>query len=225
MIPYTHYQFPFEKILIRPDFRLLSYLDMSLPLQKTFCGAHSLSDIDLVSSNIQLLDVCNFDQLPSLKRLSLMDNPLYCSCSMFYLKYGDIYRLLLNKVYDDDNQIDTNLEQWLKPELRRHIDMAYIRGDLRRPPIEFSLFSRCAQPTEWKGLELVNITHVSKLCHQEWEAIENSCQTYCDQHDRTITTSNKLTTINPVIINRSTSFAVNFHVTIVILTSFILYCI
>ena len=44
-------------------------------------------------------------QIPSLRRLYLMNNPLDCTCDLFYLKYGDVYRILSI----EENQFDQML--------------------------------------------------------------------------------------------------------------------
>ena len=152
-------------------------------LQRTFCRARSLLEIDLVGTQLQTLDVCTYDQLPSLRRLYLMNNPLDCTCDLFYLKYGDIYRVLLtdgNGIDRTRTNIDTYLDRWIaRPELRRHLEIAHARGDFHRLPIELSLFARCATPHQWNGREINNITGVYELCQQRWSRIEQECGRYC----------------------------------------------
>lgn len=161
--------------------------DSTPKLQRTFCQAYSLVEIDLVSTKIHSLDICTYDQIPSLRRLYLMNNPLHCTCDLFYLKYGDIYRLLLtdgNGIDRVHSDIDTYLDRWIsRPELRRHLEKAYAHGDFYRLPIELSLFARCATPTEWSGREIDNITGIFTKCQQRWSYIEQECQNYC-QLDR-----------------------------------------
>ncbi|CAF1262767.1 unnamed protein product [Adineta ricciae] len=160
--------------------------DSTHSLQRTFCRAHSLIEIDLVSTHLRTLDVCTYDQLPSLRRLYLMNNPLHCSCDLFYLKYGDIYRVL---VTDDNENIDLYLDRWIsRPELRRHLEKSHARGDFHRLPIELSLFARCATPKQWFGREVGNISGIFTQCQQRWLMIEEECHNYC-QFDTTSSTS------------------------------------
>ncbi|CAF0881619.1 unnamed protein product [Adineta steineri] len=161
-------------------------------LQQTFCHAHSLVEIDLVSTNLRTLDVCTYDQLPSLRRLYLMNNPLDCTCDLFYLKYGDIYRVLLtdenglDRIHPD---IDVYLDRWIsRPELRRHLEKSHARGDFHRLPIELSLFARCATPEQWYDREIGNISGIFTQCQQRWFTIQEECQNYC-QLDNEIQTS------------------------------------
>lgn len=152
-------------------------------LQRTFCQAHSLVEIDLVSTQIHSLDVCTYDQIPSLRRLYLMNNPLDCSCDLFYLKYGDVYRVLLTDGNGFDRihaDVDGYLDRWItRPELRRHLEKSNARGDFHRFPIELSLFARCATPKAWSGREIDNITGVFSQCQERWSIIEEQCQNYC----------------------------------------------
>ncbi|CAF1575786.1 unnamed protein product, partial [Adineta steineri] len=116
--------------------------------------------------------------------LYLMNNPLHCTCDLFYLKYGDIYRLLSNNKNEIDNEqyanIDIYLNRWVsKLELRRHLEKAHERGDFYRFPIELSSFARCATPKKWHKYEINNITGIYKQCRHRWLAIEHDCQNYC----------------------------------------------
>ncbi|CAF0724388.1 unnamed protein product [Rotaria sordida] len=192
-------------------------------LQRTFCHAHSLIEIDLVSTHLRSLDICTYDQIPSLRRLYLMNNPLHCSCDLFYLKYGDIYRVLLtdgNGIDRVHTDIDTYLDRWIsRPELRRHLEKAYTRGDFYRLPIELSLFARCATPKQWSGREIGNITGIFTQCQQRWSNIEQECQNYC-QLDKKLQIS--MTTIK-----HTSSGSIHFNLFVVrlyfILLTFFLY--
>lgn len=168
-------------------------------LQRTFCQANSLIEIDLVSTNLRSLDVCTYDQIPSLRRLYLMNNPLHCTCDLFYLKYGDIYRILLKDGNGFDRQhtdIDLYLDRWIsRIELRRHLEKAYLHGEFHRLPIELSLFARCATPKQWFGKEIGNITGVFTQCQQRWSMIEHECQNYC-QLNVNIRNSTRINNIN-----------------------------
>jgi hypothetical protein len=145
-------------------------------LKQTFCGVHSLIEIDLVSTNIHSLDICTYHQIPSLRRLYLMNNPLDCTCDLFYLKYGDVYRLLSI----EENNIDIYLNRWIsRPELRRHLEKAFIQGDISRLPIDLSSFARCTTPEQWNGYEIENITGIYSECRYRWLNIEEECQNYC----------------------------------------------
>jgi hypothetical protein len=170
-------------------------------LKRTFCRAPSLIEIDLVSTHLRSLDVCTYDQIPSLRRLYLMNNPLHCTCDLFYLKYGDIYRVLLTdgNGFDRINtDIDAYLDRWIsRIELRRHLEKSYARGDFHRLPIELSLFARCATPKQWSGREISNITGIFTQCQQRWSTIQQECLNYC-QLDNEIPTST-------IIINNSSS--------------------
>ena len=164
--------------------------DTNENLQRTFCQAHSLVEIDLVSTQLRSLDVCTYDQIPSLRRLYLMNNPLHCSCDLFYLKYGDVYRVLLtdgnglDRIHTD---VDGYLDRWIsRPELRRHLEKSQARGDFHRFPIELSLFARCATPKSWSGREIDNITGVFSQCQERWSIIEEQCQNYCQLETKTI---------------------------------------
>lgn len=169
--------------LRRNHFQMMFNNHSNSSLKRSFCGAKSLIEIDLVNTNIHSLDVCTYHQIPSLRRLYLMDNPLDCTCDLFYLKYGDLYRLLLDNENDLDQKnvnIDIYLNRWIsRPELRRHLEDAYTRGDLYRLPIELSLFARCTTPQEWNGYELDNITDIYNRCRHRWFAIQQECQNYC----------------------------------------------
>jgi len=169
--------------LRRNHFQTIFNKNSNYSLQRTFCGARSLVEIDLVSSNIHSLDICSYYQISSLRRLYLMNNPLDCTCELFYLKYGDIYRLLLddgNGIDQTDSNIDTYLSRWIsRPELRRHLEKAHERGDFYRLPIELSLFARCATPKEWNGYEIDNITGIYRQCRHRWLTIEDECRNYC----------------------------------------------
>ena len=167
--------------------------DSKARLKRTFCGARSLNEIDLISSQIRSLDTCTYSQLSSLRRLYLMNNPLHCTCDLLYLKYGDIYRVLLvdgNGIDQSHTNIDKYLNRWItRPELRRHLERAYARGDFTRLPVELSLFARCATPNRWSGHEVDNITQVYGQCQHRWTDIEQECQNYCqsdDHHNMTI---------------------------------------
>ena len=145
-------------------------------LTRTFCGTRSLNEIDLVSTNIQSLDICTYHQIPSLRRIYLMNNPLDCTCDLFYLKYGDIYRVI-DQTYSN---VDMYLNRWIsRPELRRHLEKAHARGDFSHLPIELSLFARCATPNQWNGYEIDNITGIYNQCRNRWEIIEQECRNYC----------------------------------------------
>ncbi len=185
--------------------------DLHHSLQRTFCHARSLVEIDLVSTQLRSLDVCTYDQIPSLRRLYLMNNPLHCSCDLFYLKYGDIYRVLLTDGNGFDRlstDIDAYLDQWiLRPELRRHLEKANARGDFHRLPIELSLFARCATPKQWSGREISNITGIFAQCQERWSNIEQECQNYC-QLDNEIDTST-------IIINSSSSRSNQYNLLLV----------
>ena len=89
-----------------------------------------------------------------------MNNPLDCTCDLFYLKYGDLYRLLSR----DGNDLD----RWIsRPELRKHLERAFIYGDLSRLPIDLSSLARCSTPLKWHDYEVNkyyrNISSMSKL--------------------------------------------------------------
>ncbi|CAF2335238.1 unnamed protein product [Rotaria sp. Silwood2] len=187
-------------------------------LQRTFCRAHSLIEIDLVSTHLRSLDVCTYDQIPSLRRLYLMNNPLHCTCDLFYLKYGDIYRVLLtdgNGIDRVHTDIDTYLDRWIsRPELRRHLDKAHARGDFYRLPIELSLFARCATPKQWFGREIGNITGIFTQCQQRWSYIQKECQNYC-QLDKEIEIS--MTTMKNI-----SSGSIQFNLSFVRLYSILL---
>jgi hypothetical protein len=148
-------------------------------LKRTFCGTRSLIEIDLVSTNIHSLDICTYHQISSLRHLYLMNNPLDCTCDLFYLKYGDIYRVLsINE--NEVDQIDIYLNRWIsRPELRRHLERAFIHGDLSRLPIDLSSFARCQTPKQWNGYEIDNITGIYRQCRHRWLAIEEECRNYC----------------------------------------------
>ena len=164
-------------------------------LQRTFCQAHSLVEIDLVSTQIRSLDVCTYDQIPSLRRLYLMNNPLHCSCDLFYLKYGDVYRVLLTDGNGFDRMhtdVDGYLDRWIsRPELRRHLEKSNSQGDFHRFPIELSLFARCATPKIWAGREIDNITGIFSQCQERWSIIEEQCQNYCQLDSKNIHHSNR----------------------------------
>ncbi len=154
-----------------------NYLNSTL--KQTFCGTNSLIEIDLVSTNIHSLDICTYHQIPSLRRLYLMNNPLDCTCDLFYLKYGDVYRILSIEENEFD-QIDIYLNRWIsRPELRRHLEKAFTYGDLSRLPIDLSSFARCATPKQWSGYEIDNITGIYSQCRHRWLTIEQECQNYC----------------------------------------------
>jgi hypothetical protein len=150
-------------------------------LTRTFCGTRSLMEIDLVSTNIQSLDICTYHQISSLRRLYLMNNPLDCTCDLFYLKYGDVYRAIDGNGIDQTyKNIDLYLNRWIsRPELRRQLEKAHARGDFSHLPIELSLFARCATPTQWNGYEIDNITGIYNQCRQRWVVIEQECRNYC----------------------------------------------
>jgi hypothetical protein len=152
-------------------------------LKRTFCGTSSLIEIDLVSTNIHSLDICTYHQIPSLRRLYLMNNPLDCTCDLLYLKYGDIHRLLSVDENGFDQtyaNVDIYLNRWIsRVELRRHLEKAFLRGDLSRLPIDLSSFARCTTPKEWNGYEINNITGIYSQCRYRWLAIENECRDYC----------------------------------------------
>jgi hypothetical protein len=172
--------------LRRNNFQTL-LTDSEHSLQRTFCRANSLIEIDLVSTHLRSLDVCTYDQIPSLHRLYLMNNPLHCTCDLFYLKYGDVYRVLLTDGNGFDRvptDIDAYLDRWIsRSELRPHLEKSHIRGDFHRLPIELSLFARCATPKQWSGREISNITGIFKQCQQRWSNIEEECQNYCQLDD------------------------------------------
>ncbi|CAF1272798.1 unnamed protein product [Rotaria sp. Silwood1] len=159
------------------------YLNSNMILKQTFCGTKSLIEIDLVNTNLKTLDICTYHQIPTLRRLYLMNNPLDCTCDLFYLKYGDIYRLLINHLNNSDqiNQnMDIYLNHWIsRPELRRHLENAFIRGDIQRLPIELSLFARCQTPKQYNGYEIDNITGIYNQCIYRWIDIEQQCKNYC----------------------------------------------
>jgi hypothetical protein len=130
-----------------------------------------------------------------------MNNPLHCSCDLFYLKYGDIYRVLLtdgngfDRIHTD---IDSYLDRWIsRPELRRHLEKSNARGDFHRLPIELSLFARCATPKQWSGREIGNITGIFAQCQQRWSYIEQECQNYCQLNNEIDTST--------IIMNSSSS--------------------
>ncbi|CAF1529993.1 unnamed protein product, partial [Rotaria sordida] len=169
--------------LRRNFFQNQIYSNSNSTLTKTFCGANSLIEIDLVNTNINTLDICSYHQIPTLRRLYLMNNPLDCTCDLFYLKYGDIYRLLFvdsNDNYQTNINIDIYLNRWIsRPELRRHLENSFLRGDIHRLPIDLSLFARCQTPIEWNGYELYNITGIYNQCKYRWFHIEQQCNNYC----------------------------------------------
>ena len=188
-------------------------------LQRTFCGARALVELDLVSTHLRSLDVCTYDQVPSLRQLYLMNNPLDCTCDLFYLKYGDIYRVLLtdgNGVDREHTNIDRYLDRWItRPELRRHLEISYERGDFHRLPIELSLFARCATPTHWQGREISNITGIYEQCRQRWSELEEECHDYC-QSDQELSIPITRTSVISVATTRFVSwysllFVVVFH--------------
>jgi len=185
--------------LRRNNFQTL-ITDSHVSLQRTFCRAHSLIEIDLVSTHLRTLDVCTYDQLPSLRRLYLMNNPLHCTCDLFYLKYGDIYRVLLtdeNGMDRKHSDIDEYLDRWIsRPELRRHLEKSHARGDFHRLPIELSLFARCATPKQWFGREIGNITGMFTQCQQRWFAIEEECENYCQLDNEIQTAATTIDTIS-----------------------------
>ena len=184
-----------QSIKLRRNNFQTTLTDSSHSLQRTFCHAHSLVEIDLVSTHLRTLDVCTYDQLPSLRRLYLMNNPLHCTCDLFYLKYGDIYRVLLR---DENTDIDVYLDRWIsKPELRRHLEKSYALGNFHRLPIELSLFARCATPQQWFGREVGNISGIFTQCQQRWSMIDEECHDYC-QLDSELQTSS-------MTINKTTS--------------------
>jgi hypothetical protein len=187
-------------------------------LQRTFCRARSLIEIDLVSTHLHSLDVCTYDQIPSLRRLYLMNNPLHCTCDLFYLKYGDIYRVLLTDGNGFDRlhtDIDAYLDRWIsRLELRRHLEKAYARGDFHRLPIELSLFARCATPKQWSGREISNITGIFAQCQQRWDIIEQECQNYCQFNDEIQTST--------IIINSNSSRSIQYNLFFVRLYSILL---
>jgi hypothetical protein len=190
--------------------------DSTPSLQRTFCRAHSLIEIDLVSTQLRSLDVCTYDQLPSLRRLYLMNNPLHCSCDLFYLKYGDIYRVLLsdgNGIDRTHTNIDTYLDRWIsRPELRRHLEMSYARGDFHRLPIELSLFARCATPKQWSGREISNITGIFNQCEQRWSNIEQECENYCQlNNDIQISSVTKMKTTSVGILQYDFLFIIRLY--------------
>ena len=180
-----------NSVKLRRNYFQTSTTDANQSLQRTFCGARSLAEVDLVSTDLRSLDVCTYDQVPSLRRLYLMNNPLDCTCDLFYLKYGDIYRVLLtdgNGVDREHTNIDRYLDRWItRPELRRHLEISYERGDFHRLPIELSLFARCATPIHWQGREISNITGIYEQCRDRWSELEEECNNYC-QSDREIPT-------------------------------------
>ncbi|UJR33811.1 hypothetical protein I4U23_021235 [Adineta vaga] len=205
-----------QSIKLRRNNFHTSLSDSSHSLQRTFCHAHSLIEIDLVSTHLRTLDVCTYDQLPSLRRLYLMNNPLHCSCDLFYLKYGDIYRVLLT---DDNGDIDLYLDRWIsRPELRRHLENSHARGDFHRLPIELSLFARCATPKQWSGREVGNISGIFTQCQQRWSMIEEECQNYC-QLEQEIPTSTLTINNNN---NNSSEFRISFILTYFIQILFVL---
>ncbi|CAF3640082.1 unnamed protein product, partial [Rotaria sp. Silwood2] len=72
------------------------------------------------------------------------------------------------------------LNHWIKrPELRRHLEYAFTRGDIQRLPIELSLFARCTTPKQWNGYDIDNITNIYNQCKYRWINIEKQCQNYC----------------------------------------------
>ena len=170
---------------------------LNMTLKRTFCKANSLIEIDLVNTNIQTLDICTYHQLPSLRRLYLMSNPLDCTCDLFYLKYGDIYRLLSvdgNGFEQLESKVDMQLNRWIsRPELYRHVEKAFVRGDLTRLPIDLSMFARCAKPQEWNGYEINNITGVYSQCRYRWMMIEHQCRNYCQEENFIETSLNSST--------------------------------
>jgi len=190
-----------------------NYLNSTL--KQTFCGTHSLIEIDLVSTNIHSIDICTYHQIPSLRRLYLMNNPLDCTCDLFYLKYGDVYRILSNNENQFD-QIDIYLNRWIsRPELRRHLEKAFIYGDLSRLPIDLSSFARCTTPKQWSGYEIDNITGIYSQCRHRWLTIEQECRNYC-----------QLKTPMEFSV-RSTSSRLciqyNFHILILVIVFFCMY--
>lgn len=188
--------------------------DKSSPLRQTFCHANSLVEIDLVSTNIRSLDTCSYHHIPSLRRLYLMNNPLDCSCDLFSLKYGDIYRLLLENDHGLDTRygnIENYLNRWItRLELRRHLEKAYERGDIHRFPIDLSPFARCSTPKRWTGYEIENITGIYKQCRRHWLSIEEKCRDYCQISNHSITTVRSLSSptfqLNPLVVFLSISF-------------------
>jgi hypothetical protein len=129
-----------------------------------------------------------------------MNNPLHCTCDLFYLKYGDIYRVLLtdeNGMDRKHSDIDEYLDRWIsRPELRRHLEKSHARGDFHRLPIELSLFARCATPKQWFGREIGNITGMFTQCQQRWFAIEEECENYCQLDNQIQTTATTIDSIS-----------------------------
>ncbi|CAF0998531.1 unnamed protein product [Adineta ricciae] len=164
----------------------------SASLHQTFCHANSLVEIDFVSANIRSLNTCSYYHIPSLRRLYLMNNPLDCSCDLFSLKYGDIYRLLLKSDHGLDTRhgnIENYLNRWItRLELRRHLEKAYERGDFHRFPIDLSSFARCSTPNRWAGHEIENITGIYKQCRRHWLSMEETCRDYCQISNHSTTT-------------------------------------
>ena len=200
--------------LSRNDFQTT----MTNSLQRTFCYANSLIEIDLVGTNIHSLDICTYDQIPLLRHLYLMNNPLHCTCDLFYLKYGDIYRVLvtdgngMNRLHTD---VDKYLDRWIsKPELRRHLQKSYARGDFRRLPIDLSVFARCATPEQWFDHEIMNITGLFRQCRQRWFNIERECQNYCQFNRKTRTSA--------TMINRISSGSVQYRIVFIQFSSIVL---
>jgi hypothetical protein len=190
-------------------------------LERAFCQANALIEIDLVSTDLRSLDVCTYDQVRSLRRLYLMNNPLDCTCDLFYLKYGDVYRVLLtdsNGNRREHRHIDAYLDRWItKPELRRHLEVSYERGSFHRLPIELSLFSRCATPKQWQGRELTNITGIFALCQQRWSELDHECENYC-QVDRDIQPSlRQIDTVSMATYHRWTNQTRNRYLSLVFL--------
>jgi hypothetical protein len=187
-------------------------------LQRTFCRAQSLIEIDLVSTHLRSLDVCTYDQIPSLRRLYLMNNPLHCTCDLFYLKYGDIYRVLLTDGNGFDRlhtDVDTYLDRWIsRVELRRHLEKSYTNGDFHRLPIELSLFARCATPKQWSEREISNITGIFAQCQERWSTIEQECENYCQLDDEIQNST--------IIINSSSSVSIQYNLFFIRFYSFLL---
>lgn len=186
-----------------------NYFHNNDTLKRTFCNINSLVEIDLVNSNIHSLDICTYYQLSSLRRLYLMSNPLDCTCDLFYLKYGDIYRLLSidgNGRAQAMNKVDMQLNRWIsRPELYRHLEKAFLRGDLARVPIDLSTFARCAKPKQWNGYEINNITGVYSQCRHRWSMISNECRDYCQEENLV-----EIISINSIGSRFSTAFLVYF---------------
>lgn len=150
-------------------------------LKQTFCSLQSIFEIDLVQTSIQTLDLCTFHQLPSLRRLYLMNNPLDCNCDLFYLRYGDLYRLLSRLDWFDN---DFHLNRWINQhQLRKYLELSYENGDLKRLPIDLSTLARCSSPNRWANYELNNITGIYQFCRKRWFDIDRQCENYCQITD------------------------------------------